>query len=680
MGNKRVNTLLREKSLLKTNYDLDIFTNQWMADFETVTAKTKFYKRYKRTKITYGYMENLQYDNQNCEFIDIYDMFNFFKWNCRNDQTVYFHYLGFDGTFILDWLGRNGARATNGYLRNDYDFNTFRTTGRKIYKIQVLIRNKYRKKLIITFLCSKELLQVGVKQLGKNVELAKYKEGQETKEFHIVEPARTLLEFKEKNKEYVAYCKRDVQIVKKSLVPFKIELFELMKARGYEKHFVDVNKCMTTAAISLALQKLELLKQGYKEKDIYIQEYAEREIMDKFTNGGMVILNERFRARSLRNVKGYMIDIKSAYPSVMRQPVPLGEMIMTKPHDYTPEKYACFQEIHYDHIWSKNNHTVPLLKNWNPKKYGLGYLYMTQAKDYTTYMLKDEMELIEQLYEYDNKTIINEYYYKLASPFTDLIDHFYMMKEKYKKDNPAKSYLYKILLNAGYGVHAKRYDFTTVFVERKDGKYKDKHYTYKVKEHIDLNKRDRVTHVPNNRFVATKNECEKQLFQYAHKAMGNYITAKTHCILLKAIIDIGVEHFLYTDTDSIQMYGIPKEQVLKLCGKEIGQWELETWYDKDGNEYDHFTDVRINRSKQYILENNKVVIKKRIAGVSRADDLDIEYLEKHGLHLNIDQAFLKTLRVKGGLILVECSKQIDIKDNFYESGVWMYGCNFFIKK
>lgn len=668
--------LLRDKKKLTATYMVDIFTNQWVCDFETVTNKTQYFKKFKKTRITYGYIENLQYDQQNYEFVNIYDLFDFFKQNCSHNQIVYFHYLGFDGTFILDWLGSKGGRARADHLFHEFDFSIFRTTGKKIYKINVLIKNKFRKKLIITFLCSKELLQAGVKQLGQSIGIDKFKKGQENdKDFYHVEPLNDLHSFKLKNKEYCEYCIRDVQIVKKCLVPFKIELFELMKERGYELEFESVNKCMTTAGISLALQKLELIKQGYSENDIYINEYAERAIMDQFTNGGMVILNEKYRAKSLRNVKGYMIDIKSAYPSVMRQKVPLGKMILEKPKDYDPNNYACFQVVHYNHIWSKNNHTVPLLKNWNQKKYGKG-LYLTQAKDYTTYLLDQEIELIEQLYEYKNKTVVHEYYYKLADPFTDLIDYFFKMKEKYKKVNPAKSYLYKILLNAGYGVHAKRFDFLTVFPERKDNIYQDFKYSYKVKENINLNKQDRVTFVPNNKFVATENMDKFQLFEYAHKAMGNYITAKTHCILLKAIIAIGVDHFLYTDTDSIQMFGVEKEKVLSLCGTNIGEWELETWFDDQGNEYDHFTDVRVNRSKQYILENNKKVIKKRIAGVSRAEDLDITLLEKYGLNLTFKDAYLRTVRVKGGLILVEQDKIINIDDNYYESGVWVNGCSF----
>lgn len=674
--NQLINDLL--KDYLHLPEIIKLFTNMWVADFETIVVDTNYYKKHKKTRIVYGVLKNIQFPSLKHTFTNINDMFKFITMNRKNNQYIYFHYLTFDGGYILNWLGHNGFKAVE-KVKHEQEFSVFRTTGKKIYKIVVGVRNFQKKVIKITFLCSKELLNSSVKDLGKSVGLDKFQNDQENNpRFYVREPIDDVKEFERVNYDYCQYCERDVDIVINALIAFLLAIYDLTCERGYSCEFSTIRKSMTIAGMSFKLQLLELKKQGYDPDLLFMNDYEERMIMDDFTNGGLTILNEKFRKKSQKNLLGFMIDLQSAYPSIMRDYIPCGKMILQKPSDYSPDNYAHFIKAKYTNIRAKG-HTVPLLKNWNMNY--RAHLYMLEVKgEYETRGLEQELALIEKVYEYDSKEIVFECWYKLFRPFTDYIDLLFEYKSKYKKTNPARSLAFKILLNAGYGVHAKRFDFRSVMVERSDNEYIINNKEYKVVEHIDLNKKDRLTYVPNNRFVATEYVNPALIGIYNHKAVANYITAKTHCLLIMGMIHFGMEHFRYSDTDSLIIEGVPKEKVVAYCGKGIGKWELETWVGENGKVYDHFDEIYIGRSKVYQLKCEGVVIKTRVAGISNPDQMDIEELEKHQSH-EFKDAFLKMTMVDGGPILIPCAKKIELADvELVGKGYKKYGVYFTGKK
>lgn len=627
------------------------FPNEWVADFETITKNTKYYQTHKHTGLVYGYMENLEFDID-YEFNDIKDLFKFF-FNRNNDQVVYFHNLSFDGVFILDWLGRNNFKLSHDdTIGDNKTFRTHRTTGNKIYMIDVSMRNKKGKIITIFFRCSYHILQKGVNALGKDIGMDKYEQGQENNEsFYDREPCESVEEFKALNLDYCLYCQRDVKIVKKCLKDFYLVMYEFLNELNAIDHFNGLKRCITIAAISLKLQIIMSEILGYKaESDLYITDHKSWEIMNKFTNGGLTTANEDYREQLIKE-NGYIIDLKSAYPAVMSGGIPIGQMIYEKPMDFDHTKYCVFYEIKYDHIVAKN-HNIPLLKSWEwdsqTKKLDL-HNYTTQRYDYVTCLLHEEMQVLEQLHEFENKQILNTYYFKKEVYLTQFIEKMFYYKEYYKQvGKHARSHAFKIGVNAAYGIHAKRPDYASVKHENWD--WSSTKRKYERNERIDLNKKTHHAWIPNNKQAAFNPIDIYEWGSYSHKGIANYITAMTRVKLMKGIIHFGPDKFLYSDTDSLFLINVTKEQVDSYCGSGLGNWEIEKAFDQ----------AQVLRAKLYDIYKDGKIIKQGAAGF-KGKDVDMKHLVDHR-YQDIENAIKVAVRVDGGLIIESLSKRITIND------------------
>lgn len=626
----------KQNSLLNSKY----LYNCFVADFETITANTNYFKEHNKTDIVYGIIKKFD-DTLMCSFNKIEDMFDdlIAALPTYNKFKIFFHNLSFDGVFILDWLGRNGFQWRD-IPKEDKTFTLFRTTGSKIYSIKAVYKNK-----VFEFRCSKMLLSASVKDLGKSVNISKYvSEAQETEEFYNVEPIEDLLEFEAVNRDYCLYCERDVEIVRLSLLSFYSSLYTfLTDFNAGEEWYKKVMDGATISQISLQLQLMCAAAKGITPDQLHFTKEEDRVIMDKFTNGGLTIPNEAYRHTLLTDLNGYVIDLKSAYPAVMSDLLPYGPVLHHRP---VGDNYCEFVEVFYESLTPKN-HKIPLLKNWTKKKPNEPN-YFLEAYNYKTYLLTDEMELLEQLYDFTGKKIIKSYYFTLASYLTKFIDYGFKMKEKYKAEgNLASSHTFKILLNSAYGIHAKRTDFKLV-KGWKGKEWCDKKKTYSLSEHINLNAFDTHSYIPNVKLYAYDftGFISDDLFISTHKGIANYITAKTRCKILKGIIHFKPENFLYCDTDSLFLMNIPVEDILKYCGNKLGDWELET-----GKEFDSAV---VMRSKTYQLYKDGQPIKSGTAGI-RKNVLDLkDTLNQQAI--TVANATLIPQRVEGGIILVPVDK------------------------
>lgn len=620
------------------NLDSYIY-NMYVCDFETITQNTEWYKKHNSTGIVYGHFKSMD-GSVESSFNNIEDMFkDLVEVNRGNKIRVFFHNLSFDGVFILDWLGRNGFTLDNALPRNK-TFTVFRTTGSKIFNIRVRYLNKN-----FEFCCSKLLLTASVKALGKCVNIDKYvSEAQETEEFYNVEPEYNLEVFELKNRDYCLYCQRDVEIVRLSLIGFFTSLKQFLEDFGGGSYTKKVMEGTTISQISLALQLMCAERSGVSSNDLFLHHKVEREIMDKFTNGGLTISNEAYRTKELKDLEGYVIDLKSAYPAVMSGKIPYGEMLFTRP---TEGDYCEFLEVYYTCLRPKN-HKIPLLKNWNDKSINAPNYYL-EADNYTTYLLKEEMELIEQLYDFTGKMVLKRYFFRLKDYLTDFVSYGFKMKEFHKKEGrAASSHTFKILLNSAYGIHAKRTDFKSV-CQWKGENWSDKKKKYELSE-IDLNREDRHSYIPNNKLYAYDfiDYVNDQSFISSHKGIANYVTAMTRCKLLRGILHFKPENFLYCDTDSLFLMNVSEDEIRDYCGNQLGDWELE---DKK------FDTAIVMRSKNYQLYKDNEIVKSGSAGIKK-NALDLRQ-ERMKTVVEILAAALIPQRVKGGLILVPVNKVLN---------------------
>lgn len=641
--------------------------NIYVADFETIIEDTKYFQKHKRSGIVYGYLENFANPDKNFEFINIKDMFWYLTNQHKSDILVFFHNLSFDGVFILDWLGKNGFTISD-KLENEGHMTVFRTTGSKIYSIEVAFKPRSCKKIRrIIFQCSLMILQSPVELLGKNVNMSKYeKEEKSDANFYCREPEQTLDAFYAKNKEYCEYCKRDVKIVIASLKEFYNAIIEFMKDEELDdKKIKQLYQRKTISSISLFLQCCMIEKQGLDTKSIFMRYPEDRVIMDQFTNGGLTLTNNDYKSLTLTDIQGHTIDLKSAYPAVMSGLLPYGDMKYEKPIDYQlKHKWCCFQEIKYKRIWPRN-HNIPLLKNWNHK----GDNYFLQAEDYTTYLLEDEASVLEELFYYEGKEVVKEYWFELKNYLKPFIDKMFYHKENYKKMGElGKSHTFKIIMNSGYGIHAKRDDFKIVVPFQAEDTIERREVEYNVCNHIDLNRVDRHSYVPNNPLYAYAPDLSKGYgtLSISHKGIANYITAKTRIKIMKGIIHFGTKNFLYCDTDSLFLFNVDQKAIDDYCGTELGDWEEE--------KEKRFNECAFLRPKFYQTKQDGKVVKTGSAGLRKQnlpfDDIfeaelkAIMYKDAQREYI-LKNASKIPLRVDGGIILIDIDKKISLSE-FHE--------------
>lgn len=625
------------------------FKNYYVADFETITDETNYYKEYKQTGITYGVIKNLEGTIEKT-FNKLSAFFEIIKGFGQEKLIIYFHNLGFDGTFIISYLDKIGfMHAEDCFNKNT--FHVFRTTNPKIYYIRVNYED-----VLIEFRCSKLLLQSSVKALGKNVNIDKYKhEAQETNEFYNVEPINELEEFEKQNLEYCDYCKRDVEIVRQSLLAFFEEMLKILKTKNQAEFFQELINCVTLSGISFLLQRVYYGVE--KENPFFIKNYEERIIGDKFKQGGLTLVNNKILQKE-QNKKVIIIDLKSAYPAVMANQKMAFKYVGSFNHDnynklveeYKKQNhYYFFVEFDLINVTPKNAHDIPLLKNFSKNKLVTHY---TSAEIYHGYYLLDELIVLLKFFDYQEIKIRKVHKIYKRNLFKDIVNELYYYKEKYKKEGDlARSHTYKILLNAGYGVHCKKWDYINITttkppspvftIETQHGKK----ITYVYKNNIDLNKPGHLCYMKNNKNYAIQPiKMEEHEGHLANVWIANTITAFNRIKIMEMILKIGIENFAYSDTDSVFIMNKSEEEIKQYCGDKLGDWEIEK-----GEEFDY---LYVARKKMYVIKKDNQIKKSGSAGFDK--NFDISNIEENKEY----DAGLVGKLVDGGMILTKSYKKI----------------------
>lgn len=634
---------------------LNFFTNCYIADFETVVAETNYYKKHNKTKIVYGVIKNMRGYNEK-SFINLADFFKIIESFKQNEVIIYFHNLGFDASFILWYLDSLKFSAEKDNLQPN-TFSVFRTTSQKIYHLRVNWKG-----ILIEFKCSKLILSSSVKSLGKNINLDKYSGIKDLETFYIVEPENSLKEFETKNHNYCLYCKRDVEIVRISLISFYKEIYTVLANKNKADKFDQVLKCFTISGISFLLQDIFLNLKPYQNNPLFLHNWKDREIGELFKQGGLTLINYKYKQQII-NQDIYSIDLKSAYPAVMGLDKVAykycGLFNNYKNYEELIQKYKNFQKDYYFFVEfslinvTPKNHKIPILKNFSKNRIVPHFL---SCEIYHGYYLLEELIVLLKFYNYSKIVVRKVHKLKKKCLFYDFVNQLYFYKDKHKQDKKlAQSHTHKILLNSGYGVHCKRWDYLTVLSYEPDSlifsleKKKDKQFTYLYKKNINLNQFGNPCYLPNNQFFVGQpiNICEFEGF-LNNVWIANTITAKTRIKIMEKILEIGFDNFLYSDTDSVFMINKNLEEVKKMCGKNLGDWELEN---NEPYESGFFA-----RKKLYELKKGEKVVKKGSAGFSKINDLA-------NLDTNIEHsAGLISEFVVGGIILVESFKKITFEN------------------
>ena len=300
------------------------------------------------------------------------------------------------------------------------------------------------------------------------------------------------------------------------------------------------------------------------------------------------------------------------------------------------------------------------MSQWNQlkKEFKVGQRYVKEIKNAKYYFLKQEFEIISQIYEVKVHKMTS-YFSKAYNYLSWFSKYNYNKRLEYKKNKDIKERPIKILLNSAYGGWGMKafyntYEFLKQDLNRGDiVKLGDQEYEVKTK----------CTKLMGNKRLYGLDRVEKDKKKFRNVLVAATITAYGRIQLLNAILKIGVENFIYCDTDSIYGIvdydgeGVVEEsaiidslnakfgEVIDIDMSKLGSWKVEGLFD---------TFFMLGAKKyQYKFRGSKWKIK--AAGVKEGMIDNLEKILENGV---IIEGKYGTKETENGVVLVPSDIEI----------------------
>ena len=477
--------------------------------------------------------KDFRYGNSIADFLE-------FCANPKENYTMYFFNLKFDGAFILAHLLKNGfTRIDSSKDKKDNTFTTLITERGAFYVIEIYFT--VRKHLV------NKVKIIDAMKIFPNFSVERLAEG------FGLEISKLEIDYKEKRpvgheltKQEIDYIRNDVEIVAWAL--------KAMFEKGLTK--------MTIA--SNAIQDFRSRCKYFKKYFPILPEITDAGVRASY-KGGFTYLNDKYIGKEQGS--GVTLDVNSLYPSIMKfELMPIGTPIyyegkyvdeqdnynlfiqtITCSFELKPNKIPCIQI----------KHSLSFIQN--------EYLKSSEGKVVTLTLTNVELELFFEHYNVYN--LIYEGGWKFRSThhiFDDYID--YWMNEKIeasKEGNKPRRQIAKLLLNSLYGRFG-----------------------------ISLHARQKAPMLDENGKLCYYNLPEETK-SGLYIPVASYITSYGRCKVVRtsqivrdySMKKYGVDKYWYSDTDSIKC-GLTDEDleelkdVIHLDDYELGAWALEEHFDR----------------------------------------------------------------------------------------------------
>jgi len=602
--------------------------NFWACDFETTVWGEELEKiRGKKQDYTevWSAASVKLYDETESVIIDrsIRDFLGRFL-NSPDNDILYFHNLAFDGSFIVDFLLREGYSFTN-ERDKDMPNKTFRASISQMgawYFIKIRKGHK-----ILEIRNSLKLIPSSLKRIGQSFKTKHQKLDM------VYEGDRH--SYCEITNEELKYIKNDVLVLKEAL--------ERMFDEGHDK--LTIGSCC-----------LSEFKGGFttKEYDAYfpdLRDYSSNtghkncwEYVHKSYHGGWCYVNPEYAHQIIE--QGTVYDVNSLYPSMMhsmsgnRYPVGKPTTFLGAPtEDITHNesyyyfirfrcrfhlKPRCFPWIHIrkSNLYKGNENliTSDVRKNGKYSRYYLDDEGNIQDTTVELTLTCKDWELFQETYYLEGLEILDGCYFRTVTGIFDEYINYY--KELKMKSKGFQREMAKLFLNNLYGKMAMS----------DDSSYKEPYL-------------DEETNIV--KFI-THNENEKQV---GYIPIGSAITSYAMNFTIRAAME-NYARFCYADTDSIHLKGYEPATGITVHPSEFCCWDNELKFDVGYYE----------RQKVYAenaIEDGGVPCESRLllkcAGMSQAakDQFITEGLPINALSigLELESSNLKATRIKGGILL-----------------------------
>lgn len=522
----------------------------WAADFETTTDENDC-RVWAFSMCNVEDWSKFNYGNSLDEFMKICA-------DPRNNYTMFFHNLRFDGEYILNWLFRNNFTHVD--KKEDKASNTFMTliadTG-EFYKIEIFFEIKGHKTNKVTFLDSLKIFpNMGVARVADSFGLPISKLKIDYHEYREVGHKIT--------NEELAYIRNDVEIVARAL-----------------KQMFDLNLTKMTLASDALM--------AYKETQPYfhklfpqLDEYIDADVRKAY-RGGFTYVSDKYR--EVERGAGVTLDINSLYPSVLRYdllPYGHGEFFEGQyqkdpVHPLYVQCFTCKFKIKPDKI--------PTIQIKNSMSF-IQNEYLTDSHDEQVTLTLTNVDLDLFLAHYDVEDLVYHNGWKFKGKrgmFNKYIDYWTEQKIKAGKEgNKGRRQIAKLLLNSLYG----KFGLSSKCAKKTPFLKSDGSIGY-------------VTEEPEER---------KTIYIPVATWCTSYARLKTISTSQKireySEAKYGEDAYIYSDTDSIKctlndddLDYLSKNGILEIDDYKLGAWACE----------EHFDRILCIRQKCYVTEEDGVV-------------------------------------------------------------------------
>lgn len=475
----------------------------WVADFETTTTAEDCR--------AWGWGLCSVENPENVEFGG--DMHSFIERISSESSVTYFHNLGFDGSFILDHLFREGFEFTDEKHVGFKQFQTLISKMGKFYSITV----RWENGMLTEFRDSLKKLPMSVRNVAKAFKLAQVK-GEI--DYHSARPVGWVMT--EEEREYV---KNDVQIVARAL--------QVQIAEGMTR--------LTVGADSLAQYK-GIMGKDFDRHFPVLSPSIDAEIRRAY-RGGWAHVNKRYRGKIVG--KGQVFDVNSLYPWVMKDKVlPYGEPVYrSEGIPETSAEYPLFIACITFVAKLKPDH-LPVIQIKNSSMF-TPTEYVEEVPEPTTmYVTNVDLKLWEDHYDLEILAYNGSWHFQgLRGFFDGYIDHWMEVKEN---SEGGRRLIAKLHLNSLYGKFATNPDVTPkipIFDEEQN--------------------------------IVRLIEGPEDKRNPVYTAMGVFITSYARDLTVRTAQD-HFDRFIYADTDSLHLLiGTGSGKAFRVHPTELGAWKRE---------------------------------------------------------------------------------------------------------
>ena len=452
---------------------------------------------------------------------------DFIEWCCKNPRSrLYFHNLGFDGSFIIDFLERNGWEWVDKKI--DYKKKTYSTLisdMNLVYSISLHLNKNDN----VVFYDSYKIIPLSVKDMAKAYKLDIQKESLDYESYREIGHELT-----EDEKFYISH---DVQIVAKVLKMFLDNKLDKMTAgsNALSNYKGSVGGVKTFRRIfpSLSIVEDTFIRDAYR--------------------GGFTYVNPKYACQEVKD--GIVLDVNSLYPSVMwgtdGQLLPYGEpeWFDGEYNESYKDRFplwiasiTCYFKIKPNHIpclQLKHNHM------FSPNE------YIEDSKTAITICITNvDWELMQQQYIIDGVVWHGGYMFRADNIFfRPYIDYWIEIKNTATiEGNAGQRQIAKLMLNSLYGKFATR----LTVVSRRPMMIND------VIRYVDLDEEEK---------------------EGVYLPVGVFVTSYARYKTITSAQSV-YDRFLYADTDSLHLLGtdMPNLDIDNVYDFEDVELTLESRY------------------------------------------------------------------------------------------------------